>query len=310
MKFFELHFNPQKGYSADAVFDSFCYEPENALERRLGSLFIVGELKNLLPSNSQLLDTTAAFIKKSYYSAPAKSSPETALKEALKKTNEFLEGVAKQGDVSWLGNLNLAVFNAESQKKGKFLANFAKVGNVKILLLRPGQVIDIGKNLELSEIEPYPLKIFGNIISGKLAQEDLITILTNGVFEHFSEQGILKQIAGILPFSNSELKKVLRAREKELKKISGVCLLCVLTQELPNQVKEPKLALTFKKDAEKFRPFKTLISAWKRFQKNVSKRPAAKIKQLRIAIKHLWVRKNIILILLLALLLVLGFLLF
>lgn len=34
MKVFEFHFNPQ--LRPDLIFDSFCYEPENIYEKRMG----------------------------------------------------------------------------------------------------------------------------------------------------------------------------------------------------------------------------------------------------------------------------------
>ncbi len=284
MKVFELHFNPppqskrgtgQAKAKEDLIFDSFCYEPENIYEKRLGSLFVVGELKNTLPQNLKFLHNVANFIKKQYFSSPVRFSPETALKESLKKANEFLEGIAKRGDVSWLGNLSLAVFNlTQRQKPGQTAElNFTKVGAMKILLLRTGQIIDIGKNLEFSEIEPYPLKIFGNIVSGKLAEGDILLLLTQDLFSVFSEGQVLskkksrkskkdkskpfqsfsliEKIALISPFDEKKLKNVLKTEEEKLERACGTCLLCVVTKEALAEKTKPA-AFTFQKEAEKF----------------------------------------------------------
>lgn len=250
MQIFEFHFNPKQ--KEDLVFDSFCYEPENVYEKRLGSLFLIGEIKNAILQNLKFLDNFASFFKKEYYSAPIKLSPEASLKEGLKKANEFLEGVAKSGDVSWLGNLNLAILSLKN-----FELNFAKVGMIKILLLRQGQIIDIGKNLEFSEIEPYPLKIFGNIVSGKLTENDIILVLTQDIFNFFSEQNLLSEFSELSKqddgagVNEKKLKKILKAREKELLKNSGVCFLCLLTREVWIEEKKPR-AFTFQKPREKF----------------------------------------------------------
>lgn len=302
MRFFELHFNPQKIDAPDLVFDSFCYEPENIYEKRLGSLFIVGELKNVFPQNLKFLDNLSAEIKRRYYSAPVKFSAEAALKDCLKKTNEFLEGVAKQGEVSWLGNLNLAILSFAPAKKDEFLVNFTKVGNVKILLVRSGEIIDIGKNLEFSEIEPYPLKIFGNIVSGKLAEKDVVAILTEEVFEHFSGRKILKEITKATQHDFGKvLKEVLQRREKELRKISGICLLCFLIKESWVEEKKPKTSFTFQKEAEKFSPAKL----FRKYQKRVLSFNSGVI----LSFRRLD-RKNVILVLLFLFLLLLGFLIF
>ncbi|KPJ71313.1 hypothetical protein AMJ50_02340, partial [Parcubacteria bacterium DG_74_3] len=54
MQVFELYFNA--GLQSDLIFESFCYEPENIYERRVGSLFMVGALKNALPKNHYFLN--------------------------------------------------------------------------------------------------------------------------------------------------------------------------------------------------------------------------------------------------------------
>ncbi|GAI13815.1 unnamed protein product, partial [marine sediment metagenome] len=46
MQVFELHFNPK--LKEDQIFDSFVYEPENIYEKNLGSLYVIGELRNAL----------------------------------------------------------------------------------------------------------------------------------------------------------------------------------------------------------------------------------------------------------------------
>jgi len=271
---FEFHFNPKA--KEDLIFDSFCYEPENVYEKRLGSLFLVGELKNALPQNLKFLDNFVSYFKREYYSAPIKFSPEAALKLGLKKSNEFLEGIAKAGNVSWLGNLNLAILSFKN-----FDLNLTKVGAVKILLLRQGQIIDIGKNLEFEDIEPYPLKIFGNIVAGKLAEKDIILALTKDVFDFFSStrasakggderssatQNLLKEIAKIEPFEEKKLRTILKTREKELLKISGVCLQLFLTKEVWPKIEKPR-ALIFQEKPEKFSFKKALLPLVNLFKK-------------------------------------------
>ena len=61
MKIFELHFSSKK--QDKYLFDSFVYEPENATERNLGSLYMVGQLTNNLPQNDRFLDNLSSIIK-------------------------------------------------------------------------------------------------------------------------------------------------------------------------------------------------------------------------------------------------------
>jgi len=268
MRIFELHFNPRsKGETADKIFDSFCYEPENIYEKRLGSLYMVGELRNTLPQNSRLLDNIAQVIKGRYYVLPLQT-PEQSFKESLKKINEFLAGEVSKENVSWLGNLNFAALSIKN-----FDLNFTKVGGLKILLLRAGKIIDIGKNLDLQDIEPYPLKIFINIVSGKLDVNDKILVLTKEIFTVFSEglaedgetrqkvnkdeklfssESLLTKFVKESFFDEKKLREILKAKEKRLSEISGVCLFIDLSKVLPGgRLEKPKI-VTFRKEVEKF----------------------------------------------------------
>ena len=155
----------------------------------MGGLYMVGFLKNVLPQNARFLQILAEKIKEKYYTNVSLSS-EKSLRETLRTANEHLEKVAKQGDVSWLGNLSFTVI---SLKKSDL--NLTKVGDFKIFLIRKGQLIDIDQRLKFDEIEPYPLKIFGNIVSGKLAKNDVVLILSKEAYEAFLKEGLLEEIA-------------------------------------------------------------------------------------------------------------------
>jgi len=223
MQVFEFHFNPKR--KEDLVFDSFCYEPENIYERRVGSLYMVGNLKNVLPKNNRFLDNLSSVIKEKYYS-PKLHLPENSLKESLRTANDHLERIAKSSDVSWLGNLSFAVLSLRN-----FELNFTKVGDLKILLLRGRGIIDIDEKLKLEEIDPYPLKIFGNIAFGKLAENDLILILTKEVFDYCQSKNLLDKIAEIVPFDGEKLRGIFNHGKEDLLNISGVCLVIALTKE-------------------------------------------------------------------------------
>ena len=201
MQIFEFHFNPKlKEYY---FFDSFVYEPENAYERKLGSLYLIEDLKNALPQNLKLLDNVAQTIKKNYYNFSFKY-PGKALSESLKKANDFLAEEVKKENVSWLGNLNLAVLSAKD-----FNLTFTKTGDIKILIIREGRIIDLGQNLNLQEIEPYPLKVFFNVVSGKLAENDIILVLTKEVFDFFVRQKLLDKISEAGEINKKSLKEIL-----------------------------------------------------------------------------------------------------
>ena len=255
MQVFEFHFNPK--IKDDVLYDSFIFEPTNVYEKKLGNLYAVGHLSNALPRNLKFLDKISSLIKKEYYRSYVRS-PESALKDGLKKANEYLSEEAKKGDVSWLGNLDFAIISLKD-----YVINFTKISDVRIFLLRNGQVMDIGKNLEIQEIEPYPLKVFGNIVSGKLIKEDKILVLTKEIFDFFSAQNLIQEIANLEVANEKVFKKLIKIKEKFLLETSGICFLIDL-KEVEVSAKE---RLVLEKKVPLFSIWPNLVSAVKLFLK-------------------------------------------
>jgi hypothetical protein len=259
MKIFELHFNP--GLREEQAFDSFIYDPENVYEKKLGTLCLLGEIQNALPESKGFLNKLAQVIKKNYYTFSAKTS-EKALSQSLKTANNFLSEEVKKDNVGWLGNLNLAVLSLD--KSGLV---FSKTGRLKILLIRGGTVNDIGRNLNLQEIEPYPLKVFFNVVSGKLIADDVILVLTEEVFKFFSQEGLIGKIKNLSQNNKEINEKILKEMlpsslfsKTKGSKVSGLCLF-IVNKEEPKQIglrtgfsakKSPAQRISFQKKKKHF----------------------------------------------------------
>ncbi len=254
MQIFELHFNPK--LKEGAVFDSFIYEPENIYEKKLGSLYVVGELQNALPTDKNFLDNLSKILKEKYYTLSLKA-PEKALSESLKKANDFLYEEVKKENVSWLGNLNLAILSLKD-----FNLVFTKTGTVKILLIRGDQIIDIGKNLEPGEIEPYPLKVFFNVVSGQIVDDDKILVLTQDVYQLFQREKIIEKIAKTEVLEEKNLRQILPSQlfeEESSLKTSGICFLAIVREPIAGQ-KSQEIQI---KRSRHFSLSKKLSLAWK-----------------------------------------------
>ncbi len=242
MPIFEFHFNPLKreerslsgkgDLNTDLIFESFYYEPKNIYERKMGGLYMVGTLRNVLPKNLYLLKNIAKLIKEEYYKK-AIFTPERSLKETLKRANDYLEEMAKRGDVSWLGNLGFVILALTPQRKIRrgFKLNFTKVGEMKILLMRTGKIIDVDKKLKFRDIEPYPLKVFGNIVSGRLAENDLVMVFTKDIFAFFQKTSLMEEISKQAYLSETWLKNALNSKRDELGNTSGIFLAISLIKE-------------------------------------------------------------------------------
>ena len=229
MRIYEFYFNPplreREKLERGSVFEIFSFEPKNIYEKRLGFLYAVGHLKNVLPKTLHFLEELTYFIKENYYKKSI-LKPEKAFRQTLKETNNFLQTKIEKGDVSWLGNLNFIILNLKD-----FAINFTKIGAMKVILLRAGKIVDLEKKLRLKDIEAYSLKVFGNIVSGKVIEDDLLLILTDEVYNFFVEEGLIEEVAKSPASFEEKIKKISQEKKEELKEISGALLGISLVKE-------------------------------------------------------------------------------
>lgn len=217
MQIFDIRFNPK--IEEDRFLNVFAYEPENIYEKRLGSLYITGDLTNALPQNSRLLDNTAQVVRKKYYNFSYKSQ-EKALSESLKKVNDFLGEEIKKDNVDWLGNFNFSILSIK-----EFNLTFSASGKIKIALMRGGEITNIGESLNAQEIEPYPLKVFFNIISGKLIEGDKLLVASFDVYNFLEKKNLIQKLAKAKEIDRRILKRLLAPSvlfDKKEKNLSGI----------------------------------------------------------------------------------------
>jgi len=245
MEIFEFYFNP--GKKTDTKYETFCFAPTNKKEEKSGHLFLAGEIKNYLPKNRYFLSEIAKIIKKHYYknsdnsltSEPRvsgakmerKANPQgqTSLTIGLEKTNEFLQEQIKKNNVDWLGNFNFVALSLTPT----FSLNFTKTGDFKILLLKQGQIYNIGRTFD--SYQENSLSFFQNIANGKLNEDDKILILDEEIFNIFENENIFSELALA---SKDEIKKILKQKRKFLKKAFGFCLLIIassMTRQYQNK---------------------------------------------------------------------------
>lgn len=213
MKIFEFLFNPKA--EKYRTFETFCYEPEGAREKPLGHLYMAGELSNILPPNAKLLQNLAENIKNAYYNSSAKN-PEIAAQYALQSANKFLESLSKKGNVSWLGNLHFATISIVGDE-----LYLSKTGDIKILIERNGELLDIGEGLEKQNITPP--NFFSRFVAGKILLQDKVLILTKELFQIFEAISLLSKFPEIpIGKEYKKVKDFLRPYEKQLKDYSGL----------------------------------------------------------------------------------------
>ena len=223
MQIFDYHINPKS--KKGLVFKSFYFQPENEHERPLGNLCLVGEFTDSLSRDKKILEDLSHIIKDGFFSDPHKP-PLEALKSGLRKGNQFLEELSLQGNVRWLGNLNIAAVAVRD-----FDLHFSKAGNIKLLLLRSGEYHDIGENLEFQKpSSDKPTQIFSNIASGNLVDKDRVIILTQNVFEFFHLH-IAEPIANLAGVTPKTLANLLKGSKEEMKEYSGAMFVVAINKK-------------------------------------------------------------------------------
>ncbi len=249
MRVFELYFNRKrlketaKGQIPNDGFDVFSFSPTNIYEKRVGSLYFVGKIANILPQNLKLLERLFKTIKQRFYSFPIKNQ-EQSFKEALSFANDFLAEEIKKNNVSWLGNLKSGVLGLKDLN-----LNLSENSGVKVALIRDGFISEIESNQSKKEFSS-PASIFTNITYGRLSEHDRILVATEEIYS-FLKQGpeksafaknqkkqnsqkefnLLKKLA-LSPILNAKkIKEIFKNAGVYQTDISGVGLLIDLTSE-------------------------------------------------------------------------------
>ncbi|MCD6270485.1 hypothetical protein J7J23_01750 [bacterium] len=214
-KFYEFFFNPK--LDKNIIFDTFCFTPETNQEKRLGWLYMAGQLKNALLQGKNLLQNIAEVAQQEYYNCKNENSEE-CFKLSLQKVNKFLAEEIADGNTSWLGNLSFSIINILPD----FSTRISKTDGLILLVLKDKEIFSINDNLKYNQ----PTKAFSNIISGKLEKNNKIIISNPEIIELFQERQILKEI--LYDEKAKKIKKIFRSEKNFLKEAFGFCLLVVL----------------------------------------------------------------------------------
>ncbi len=222
MKVFQFYFNPRPFRLADnfvrqysllkwlfkpkgfSVFESFYYSPVNKEERKMGQLFVVGEIKNALPENKRLLKEIAQAAKNEYFRGKGH------FEKSLEKVNSFLRKVKKQPE-----DLSLAIFGLSEDLS----STFSKIGDLKIFVFRENGVFNIGDNASFNSSST---RKFSSTMEGNLNNGDKLLILNKDLFSQLWDNKFFERLKDIK--SPQELKDFFKRKKETLSQFSGVLL--------------------------------------------------------------------------------------
>lgn len=296
MQIFEFQFNPKK---KDRRVETLSYEPESG-DR---SLYLIGEMRGIVPGNEKLLSKIMKMIRDEYESRSSESF-EDAFKGSLIKVNEYLSLEIAKDNVSWLGNLHLAALSVSGKR-----VDIAKIGKVSTFLMDYEKMNELdGKMGDRPSNDDFRPKTFGTVISGKLGKGERIVVVTEEPMVILKKSGILKRISE-LPFLDKKIvEDLIDSRKKEISKISGSFFL-LDTKVSPKKKKpflsENEVEFSLKEIATPIKSFTRKLT--NRGKKKKGKDPALKLPKIDMREEY---RKGLILVFLMAILLLSGFLVF
>jgi hypothetical protein len=228
MQIFEFYF--QSKFGEEKIIKSSFFEPKTIYEKKLGSLYFLGEKSSFNEEIS--LEEIFTFFKRKFYKKPTLSF-QKAFEEAVKEINfYFKEKLSK----TFSPDLNL-LFLAIKEKKFAL----AKLGKVEIQLIRGGKLFNLSKRNKKEKFS-FSLKI----ILGRFFSEDLISIQTQEIFEIFEKSKIFEHLKKMYPFNPKEFKEILESKKEDFKK-SGVCTIFFFQKGKTDFSKE---SFSFKKEVK------------------------------------------------------------
>jgi len=210
MKIFQFYFNPfYRGITIFSkskkkpAFESFCYEPSQKQEEDLGFLCMVAEMEISSAKEKRNLKRLIESVKNEYY-----SSPERGLEES------FRECLRRIGPEEIPKNLNgLVVFAVDKN----FSCLFSKIGELKIILCRGGEIFNIGDNASFNSVGA---KIFSNVMRGDLTKGDRLFILNKELFDQLWAYKLFKKFK--YTKKPRQIKKIFKEKKEILKGLQGV----------------------------------------------------------------------------------------
>jgi len=158
-----------------------------------GSLVFFIELETSDRDNEAIITDLEAELTKQYFNSPT-DSIEYAFENALAKANVSVKDTLLSKPKNWLSKMHIIVMAASEEE-----VHLSHVGNAHAFLTHHDHVADILDNTSSQRSSagyvpktPNPVKLFSNIISGKLGLSDSITIVTDPVLDYLSADRIRK----------------------------------------------------------------------------------------------------------------------
>lgn len=157
-------------------------------KQNLGQLLILTEIDSQDKINQLVIQVIEEAVKDSYYGSD-NFNIEVAFENALQKTNQKLHELILAGQNAWLKKFNCLI----AVHKGQEL-HLAQLGNTFVFLIHNYRILNILEQAGDSFGKINPLKIFSNIISGTLNENDCLLCCNGSLLDYLSQEKLRRII--------------------------------------------------------------------------------------------------------------------
>ena len=157
----------------------------------LGQLFIIIEARSREKKIPAILNQIVEELSEYYYHSPTKNT-EAALETTCQYFNENIVDITGK-NLNWIKE-KMSILAATIENDKLTLSNYA---NIKVWLFRENKIHDVTGGQESKKTSGK--KILSQLVSGQLADDDVLLLTNNTIFDYFSDEKIKKTITTLAP---------------------------------------------------------------------------------------------------------------
>ncbi|MBI4092840.1 MAG: hypothetical protein HY420_02850 [Candidatus Kerfeldbacteria bacterium] len=167
--------------------------PTPPAESVFGKIYVIVEIDSHDRINQDIVAALQEEFKTAYYRSPDMAM-ETSFEAALQQANTRLHSFMTQGVTEWFDRFNAIVAVVKND-----IILLSHVGRMHAFLFRGTRIVDIIGKAGATEQSRNPLKIFSNILTGKVQSHDRLILCTSSLLDFFSLEKLKRLIAEDLP---------------------------------------------------------------------------------------------------------------
>jgi len=205
-----------KSVGATGFSTALVYKPDTAEELKHGSLYFVIDISSDSPLTADIAYNLIDIVKEEYYRDLLRD-PAQSFEAALKSANEEFAAIAKEGEKSWVGKINVIIAAVSSNR---LLAVHRGTGEMH--LWRGGKMMNLSEGMYTPGETPRPEETLTNIIEGELSVGDKIVMSTAELFYYLSVEKLKRIIEGHSPAGAAQKIATQLGQEDDVRKTNVI----------------------------------------------------------------------------------------